>query len=94
MLAQGLSVTASVNNNFTGFRTTAAGYLASDYSDRVTADGGTVEALTCLTRALYDLGVRNTFNYTDSIFERWLDDGGTVEATSCFLNDYFFLKTK
>jgi hypothetical protein len=71
-----------------------AALLATDYATRVTTDGGVVEGLTCLANALYDLGVRNTFDYTDSIFERWINDGGTVEATSCFINDYFFLNTQ
>jgi hypothetical protein len=71
-----------------------AALLATDYATRVTTDGGVVEGLTCLTNALYDLGVRNTFDYTDSIFERWINDGGTVEATICFINDYFFLNTQ
>ena len=94
MLSLGLSITSSGNNVFTGFRKTAASILATDYATRVTTDGGVVEGLTCLTNALYDLGVRNTFDYTDSIFERWINDGGTVEATSCFINEYFFLKTQ
>jgi hypothetical protein len=43
---------------------------------------------------LFNLGVRTTFDYIDSVFERWTLDGATIEGTSCFTNSYFLLNTE
>ena len=50
--------------------------LADGYSLRVIADGGTVEALSCLSAL--DLGAYNwNYNY------RVVNDGGTIESMEC-----------
>ena len=50
--------------------------LADGYSLRVIADGGTVEALSCLSAL--DLSAYNwNYNY------RVVNDGGTIEAMEC-----------
>lgn len=76
------------------FSTSAASTLVADYVTRVTADGGTVEGTACLQAAIFNLGVRTTFDYIDLVFERWTLDGATVEGTSCFTNSYFLLNTQ
>lgn len=76
------------------FSTSAASTLVADYVTRVTADGGTVEGTACLQAAIFNLGVRTTFDYIDLVFERWTLDGATIEGTSCFTNSYFLLNTQ
>ncbi len=76
------------------FSTSAAAALVDDYVTRVTADGGTVEGTACLQAAIFNLGVRTTFDYIDLVFERWTLDGATIEGTSCFTNSYFLLNTQ
>lgn len=74
--------------------TSAASRLVDDYIDRVTADGGTVEGTACMQAAIFNLGVRTTFDYIDLVFERWTLDGATIDGTSCFTNSYFLLNTQ
>lgn len=76
------------------FSTSAASTIVADYVTRVTADGGTVEGTACLQAAIFNLGVRTTFDYIDLVFERWTLDGATIEGTSCFKNSYFLLNTQ
>lgn len=91
MLGLGLSV--SLTPSGAGFLHGAAQLIFNDYFTRVTADGGTVEAESCFERAVFLLGVRNTVNYIDLIFQRWTADGGTVEAQDCFTNSLFELNS-
>lgn len=89
-----LQNTITSSNGRNRFSTSAAASLVADYTDRVTADGGTVENTACLQAALFNLGVRTTFDYIDTVYERWTLDGGTIENTSCFTNSYFLLNTE
>lgn len=91
MLGLGLSV--SLTPSGAGFLRGAAQLIYNDYYNRVTADGGTVEGESCFERAVFLLGVRNTVNYIDLIFQRWTDDGGTIEAEDCFTNSFFALNS-
>ena len=89
MLGLGLSI--SFTPSGAGFLRGAAQLIYNDYYNRVTADGGTVEGESCFERAVFLLGVRNTVNYIDLIFQRWTADGGTIEAEDCFTNSFFAL---
>ena len=91
MLGLGLSIslTPSGAGNLRG----AAQMLFNDYFTRVTTDGGIVEAESCFVRAVFQLGVRNTGDYIDSVFQRWVLDGGTVEGQACFINALFDLNS-
>ena len=91
MLGLGLSV--SLTPSGAGFLRGAAQLIYNDYYNRVTADGGTVEGESCFERAVFLLGVRNTANYIDLIFQRWTADGGTIEAEDCFTNSFFALNS-
>jgi hypothetical protein len=87
----GLGLSISLTPSGTGFLRGAAQLIYNDYYNRVTADGGTVEGESCFERAVFLLGVRNTVNYIDLIFQRWTVDGGTIEAEDCFTNSFFAL---
>lgn len=91
MLGLGLSV--SLTSSGAGFLRGAAQLIYNDYYNRVTADGGTVEGDSCFERSVFLLGVRNTVNYIDLIFQRWTADGGTIEAEDCFTNSFFALNS-
>jgi hypothetical protein len=87
----GLGLSISLTPSGAGFLRGAAQLIYNDYYSRVTADGGTVEGESCFERAVFLLGVRNTVNYIDLIFQRWTADGGTIEAEDCFTNSFFAL---
>jgi len=87
----GLGLSVSLTPSGAGFLREAAQLIYNDYYNRVTADGGTVEGESCFERAVFLLGVRNTVNYIDLIFQRWTADGGTIEAEDCFTNSFFAL---
>ena len=87
----GLGLSISLTPSGAGFLRGAAQLIYNDYYNRVTADGGTVEGESCFERAVFLLGVRNTVNYIDLIFQRWAADGGTIEAEDCFTNSFFAL---
>ena len=89
----GLGLSVSLTPSGAGFLRGAAQLIYNDYYNRVTADGGTVEGESCFERAVFLLGVRNTVNYIDLIFQRWTDDGGTIEAEDCFTNSFFALNS-
>jgi hypothetical protein len=89
----GLGLSVSLTPSGAGFLRGAAQLIYNDYYNRVTADGGTVEGESCFERAVFLLGVRNSINYTDLIFQRWTADGATVEAESCFNNSFFSLNS-
>lgn len=89
----GLGLSVSLTPSGAGFLRGAAQLIFNDYYNRVTADGGTVEGESCFERAVFLLGVRNTVNYIDLIFQRWTDDGGTIEAEDCFTNSFFALNS-
>lgn len=72
----------------------AASLIQQEYAERVVADGGIVEAAACFSRAVFYLGIRNSYNYTELIFNRWIADGGTVEAESCFNKAFFSLNAQ
>ena len=52
--------------------------LGDRFSDRVLADGGTVESLNCVKNADF-----NTANWT--YYFRVVDDGGVVESLDCVI---------
>jgi hypothetical protein len=85
----GLSFSIPTQRAATKFSRGGASLVQQDYADRVIADGGIVEAAACFTKAVFYLGVRNTYNYTELIFDRWLADGATVEAEACFNKSFF-----
>jgi len=87
MLSLGLSL--SIQQPASKFSRSGAALLFDDYYNRVIADGGIVEAQNCFIKALFYLGVRNTYDYTETIFPRWIADGATVEAESCFNKSFF-----
>jgi hypothetical protein len=87
----GLGLSISLTPSGAGFLRGSAQLIYNDYYNRVTADGGTVEGESCFERAVFLLGVRNTVNYIDLIFQRWTADGGTIEAEDCFTNSFFAL---
>jgi len=87
----GLGLSVSLTPSGAGFLRGAAQIIYNAYYNRVTADGGTVEGESCFERAVFLLGVRNTVNYIDLIFQRWTADGGTIEAEDCFTNSFFAL---
>jgi hypothetical protein len=87
----GLGLSISLTPSGAGFLRGAAQLIYNDYYNRVTADGGTVEGESCFERAVFLLGVRNTVNYIDLIFQRWTADGGIIEAEDCFTNSFFAL---
>jgi hypothetical protein len=87
----GLGLSISLTPSGAGFLRGAAQLIYNDYYNRVTADGGTVEGESCFERAVFLLGVCNTVNYIDLIFQRWTADGGTIEAEDCFTNSFFAL---
>jgi hypothetical protein len=89
----GLGLIVSLTPSGAGFLRGAAQLIYNDYYNRVTADGGTVEGESCFERAVFLLGVRNTVNYIDLIFQRWTADGGTIEAEDCFNNSFFSLNS-
>ena len=52
--------------------------LADRFSDRVIADGGTIEALSCVSDATF---MDNNWTY----YFRVVDDGGVVESLECVI---------
>ena len=76
-----------------GFSRAAARLVSSDFSERVTADGGTLEAEYCFETALLALGIRTLPDFTELIFQRWTEDGATIEAETCFNNSFALLNS-
>lgn len=72
------------------FVRTYANDIADAYSARVIADGGTVEALSCLSYKIFLLGIRNIVDNVNIIARaysnRVIDDGGVMESYQCLLN--------
>ena len=76
------------------FSTSAATEMTDDYISYVATNAGVTESISCLTAAYFDAGVRNSFDYINSIFQRWTLDGATIEGTACFTNSFFLLNTQ
>ena len=92
MLGLGLSI--SLTPSGAGFLRGAAQLFTTNYTQYVVDNnGGIVEGTSCLTREIFELGIRNTGDYVDFIFERWSDDGATIEGQSCFTNALFDLNS-
>jgi hypothetical protein len=89
----GLGISISLTPTGAGNLRGAAQMLFNDYFTIVTADGGTVEAESCVESAEFRLGVRNTGDYIDLIFQRWTLDGGIIEGQACFTNALFDLNS-
>ena len=85
----GLGLSLTLQQPASKFSRDAATLLFDEYQQRVVADGGTVEAQSCFEKALFYLGVRNIYDYTDTIFERWTADGATIDSESCFNKAFF-----
>jgi len=89
----GLGISISLTPTGAGNLRGAAQMLFNDYFTIVTADGGTVEAESCVESAEFRLGVRNTGDYIDLIFQRWTLDGGIIEGQARFTNALFDLNS-
>jgi len=63
--------------------------IASQFRDRVIADGGTLEAYSCLVSFINQIIQYDPYNIIQPFVERVLTDGGTYEADSCL---YAFLQ--
>lgn len=89
MLSLGLGLPQQPQSS--NFVRTYANDIADAYSDRVIADGGTVEGLACLAYKIFLLGVRNILDNVDVIAGAYVNrvtgDGGIVEAYGCLFNE-------
>jgi hypothetical protein len=89
MLSLGLGLPQQPQSS--NFVRTYANDIADAYSDRVIADGGTVEGLACLAYKIFLLGVRNILDNVDVIAGAYVNrvtgDGGIVEGYGCLLNE-------
>jgi hypothetical protein len=60
---------------------------AAEYAARVIADGGTIEALNCVVKALKPLGITTKFRYASAWATaydvRVVADSGTTESLGC-----------
>lgn len=80
MLSLGLSL--SIQQPASKFLRTGANLFFSDYEARVLADGGTVESERCFAAALYYLGVRSVYDYTEFLLDRMYADGASFDGVT------------
>jgi hypothetical protein len=90
----GLGVQLNINSNGGSFYRGGAAQLVADYQARVLAAGGVVENTTCLTKDLFYLGVRNSYDYIKTITDRWILAGATVEGIPCLRNSFINLNSQ
>lgn len=85
----GLGLPLSVQQPASKFSRGGANVIFSDYQQYVESRGGTTEASGCCIAALFYLGVRNIYDFTITIINRWISDGATVDSQSCFNKAFF-----
>ncbi len=92
MLGIGLGV--NLGNFSAGLYRGAANLFVTNYTQYVVSiNGGVVENSSCLSREMFDIGIRTMPDYINFIFERWSDDGATIEGQVCFSNAVYKLNS-
>jgi hypothetical protein len=92
MLGLGLSI--SIASVAAGLYRGAANLFVTNYTQYVVSNNaGVVEGTSCLSRDMFELGIRTMPDYINFIFERWSDDGATIEGQVCFSSAVYKLNS-
>jgi len=92
MLGIGLGV--NLGNFASGLYRGAANLFVTNYTQYVVSNNdGVVEGTSCLSREMFELGIRTMPDYINFIFERWSDDGATIEGQVCFSSAVYKLNS-